>query len=105
MFGKDYSSCGMRISCRRWSERKLNHPAVFTRGDDGGGDSGDGEVSDSRDMLKSAGLGEGFYMVTEDKGDIKGVFSGSCLCKWVWLTVMPFSETRNTEEGQVLEGR
>jgi len=40
-------------------------------------------VSDSRDMLKSAGLGEGFYMVTEDKGDIKGVFSGSCLCKWV----------------------
>lgn len=28
-------------------------------------------MSDSRDMLKSAGLGEGFYMVTEDKGDIR----------------------------------
>lgn len=87
MFGKDYSSCGMRISCRRWSERRLNHPAVFTRGDDGGGDSGDGEVSDSRDMLKSAGLGEGFYMVTEDKGDIR-VSSQVLACAngsdWQW---------------------
>lgn len=58
-------------------------PSSFYQKRDGGGDSGDGEVSDSRDVLKSAGLGEGFYMVTEDKGDIKGVFSGSCLCKWV----------------------
>ena len=33
MFGKDYSSCGMRMNCWRWSQRRLNHPAVFTRGE------------------------------------------------------------------------
>lgn len=58
-------------------------PSSFYQRRDGGGESGDGEVSDSRDMLKSAGLGEGFYMVIEDKGGIKDVFSRSCLCKWV----------------------
>ena len=80
MFGKDYSSCGMRIDCRRWSQRRLHHAAVFTRGGDGAGDSGDGEVSDSRDMLKSAGLGEGF---SQPHGDWRLGRHQGCLLRFL----------------------
>lgn len=42
-------------------------------------------------------------MVTENKGDIKNVFLGSCLCKCVRQECHP--RDKNQEEGQVLEGR
>lgn len=51
---------------------------------DDGGDSGDGEELDLRDIegVKLMGFGEGFCMVIEGKGCITDVFLGFCLCKW-----------------------
>lgn len=40
-------------------------------------------IQEALKKLKSTGLGEGFYLVTKGKGDIKDVFSGASLCKWV----------------------
>lgn len=84
-FGKDCSSCGLRMDFRRSaSTEEANQLSSFYQMRDDGGDSGDGEESDSRDIeeVKSMGFGEGFCMVTEGKGCITDVLSGFCLCKW-----------------------
>lgn len=48
-FGKDYSSCGMRIDCGRSESTEEAKQLSIPQMTNDGGDSGGGEESDSRD--------------------------------------------------------
>lgn len=49
VFGKDYSSCGMRIDCRRSESTATKGHNGFYQMRDGSVGSGDGQELDSRD--------------------------------------------------------